>query len=76
MYAEQRERFARGDIVYGRQFHELLSLIGPDFRRVIDRSYGSRMWAREQFDDGFPQFYVDCRYLYTLSLVWLQRILG
>jgi hypothetical protein len=72
---EQAVRFGNGEMVYGNGFYELYLIVGKDFRRLLDVSYGNRLRRRELLGENFPQFFVDCRSVYSLSPNWLAKTL-
>ncbi|CAJ0950229.1 unnamed protein product, partial [Mesorhabditis belari] len=58
----QQAKFDAGEMVYGKNFHNLIELFGRDFRAVIDKVYGSRIISKEK-TDTLSNLIVDCRYL-------------
>ncbi|CAD5215629.1 unnamed protein product [Bursaphelenchus xylophilus] len=48
---------------------------GKDFRNMIDKTYGAKIWTKLKLDEEFPQIRVDCSLLYTLPPRYLSEAL-
>ena len=73
---ERRRRFLRGEMVYGHTFNELYALPPTDFRRLVAARYSARLAQRALLDaeSVAPEIRIDCRFLPSLSHVWLQKV--
>ncbi|EFP03325.1 hypothetical protein CRE_28553 [Caenorhabditis remanei] len=66
LISEQNLKLWRaGNMVYARNFHSLVDIYGPDFRRKIDNFYGRNILKQ---GEDLRSFVVDCRFMREFSV--------
>ncbi|KAK6058426.1 hypothetical protein COOONC_04003 [Cooperia oncophora] len=63
-----QRREDNGEMVYAPGFNALIELRGQEFRRTIDRLYGSRLLALQRCEEELPKLVIDCRFLTDFSV--------
>uniref|UniRef100_A0AC35TTL8 SAM-dependent MTase TRM10-type domain-containing protein n=1 Tax=Rhabditophanes sp. KR3021 TaxID=114890 RepID=A0AC35TTL8_9BILA len=60
------------EMVYARNFHQLIDCYGNDFRKRINLQYDSAYMEKIRLGESPLKVIVDCRYLYKLGVAYQQ----
>uniref|UniRef100_A0A1I7WZV6 SAM-dependent MTase TRM10-type domain-containing protein n=1 Tax=Heterorhabditis bacteriophora TaxID=37862 RepID=A0A1I7WZV6_HETBA len=65
-------KYDNGEMVYAPGFHQLIDIRGQEFRKHIDRLYGSRLLSADVCFEHLPKLIVDCRFIrdFSVSMQW------